>query len=319
MKADTLNILVPLDFDARGDVLPACDRACRQALLEARRGRVGITFLHVVDKPVLDDDLTRLQPQSRFKARVALVQEKLEQLVADAAAHGADADCRVATGTPWRAIIECVDAGGFDLVIAGTRSKNVLGRAMFGKVANRLLRYCPCPVWTVGPRGGSDMRTILVAHDLTETGSLALRAGSRLAHAHGAGLEVLHVLELPESERFLGSISEPALARRMAMAHDLITRECSALGHASDVGIHVVEGTAHTHILDFLGHHDVDLLCMGSVARSGLAGMITGNTAENVFPWIACSLLVVKPASFRNALKPAAGVADPVPGKVEYS
>jgi hypothetical protein len=37
---------------------------------------------------------------------------------------------------------------------------------------------------------------------------------------------------------------------------------------------------------------------MGTVARSGLQGLLTGNTAENVLPWIDCSLVAVKPQGF---------------------
>ena len=51
-------------------------------------------------------------------------------------------------------------------------------------------------------------------------------------------------------------------------------------------------------ILAYLQRHRVDLLCMGTVARSGLRGLLTGNTAENVLPWIDCSLLAVKPQGF---------------------
>ena len=37
---------------------------------------------------------------------------------------------------------------------------------------------------------------------------------------------------------------------------------------------------------------------MGTVGRSGIPGLIIGNTAEKVINGIDCSLLAVKPAGF---------------------
>lgn len=43
---------------------------------------------------------------------------------------------------------------------------------------------------------------------------------------------------------------------------------------------------------------DIELVVMGTVARAGLSGFITGNTAEMIINNINCSLLVVKPEGF---------------------
>jgi nucleotide-binding universal stress UspA family protein len=42
----------------------------------------------------------------------------------------------------------------------------------------------------------------------------------------------------------------------------------------------------------------IDLLVMGTVHRSGLAGFFIGNTAEKVLSEVNCSVLTVKPAGF---------------------
>ena len=38
----------------------------------------------------------------------------------------------------------------------------------------------------------------------------------------------------------------------------------------------------------------------GTVARTGIPGMITGNAAEPLLPQIPCSVLPVKPAGFKS-------------------
>jgi len=41
-----------------------------------------------------------------------------------------------------------------------------------------------------------------------------------------------------------------------------------------------------------------DLLVMGTVCRTGIAGFLIGNTAETVIPDASCSLLALKPEGF---------------------
>ena len=41
---------------------------------------------------------------------------------------------------------------------------------------------------------------------------------------------------------------------------------------------------------------------LGAVSRSGLKRLVVGNTAEAVFDALACDILVVKPAGFRNTV-----------------
>jgi len=43
-----------------------------------------------------------------------------------------------------------------------------------------------------------------------------------------------------------------------------------------------------------------DLLVMGSVARSGIPGLVVGNTAEKILGHVDCSVLVLKPKGFKT-------------------
>jgi nucleotide-binding universal stress UspA family protein len=42
----------------------------------------------------------------------------------------------------------------------------------------------------------------------------------------------------------------------------------------------------------------IDVLVMGTVARTGIPGFIIGNTAESVVQQLSCSLLALKPNGF---------------------
>jgi nucleotide-binding universal stress UspA family protein len=47
----------------------------------------------------------------------------------------------------------------------------------------------------------------------------------------------------------------------------------------------------------------VDLVVMGTVARTGIAGLFIGNTAETILEQLQCSVLAVNPLGFVSPLK----------------
>jgi nucleotide-binding universal stress UspA family protein len=48
---------------------------------------------------------------------------------------------------------------------------------------------------------------------------------------------------------------------------------------------------------------EIDILVMGTVARTGLPGFVLGNTAENIVQKLSCSLLALKPQGFVSPVK----------------
>ncbi|WP_421712475.1 universal stress protein [Aeromonas salmonicida] len=48
----------------------------------------------------------------------------------------------------------------------------------------------------------------------------------------------------------------------------------------------------------YVADHQIDILVMGTVARTGISGFFIGNTAENVVQKLECSLLALKPNGF---------------------
>ena len=56
-------------------------------------------------------------------------------------------------------------------------------------------------------------------------------------------------------------------------------------------------------IAEFIQKNDIDLLVMGTVARSGLSGIIVGNTAEKILNHVDCSVLTLKPGGWKSPIK----------------
>ena len=62
--------------------------------------------------------------------------------------------------------------------------------------------------------------------------------------------------------------------------------------------IHLRKGEAASAIPELAREKQVDLIVMGTVCRTGIAGFFIGNTAERILQQVDCSVLTVKPEGF---------------------
>jgi len=61
-----------------------------------------------------------------------------------------------------------------------------------------------------------------------------------------------------------------------------------------------IKGIAEDVIAEHVEAEGIDTVVMGSVGRTGVAGLFIGNTAETVLSRVKCSVLTVKPADFTS-------------------
>jgi nucleotide-binding universal stress UspA family protein len=62
--------------------------------------------------------------------------------------------------------------------------------------------------------------------------------------------------------------------------------------------VHLLKGDPAEVIAEFAKAGGVDLIVMGTVARTGIGGLLIGNTAESTLQRVDCSVLAVKPDGF---------------------
>lgn len=302
------NILVGVDLSERGklvaDTLPeASAEAIDQALWLAKLNEARVTFLYCFEVP--DGVRTLILEGAGEPPVLEQAQHALEVVVQQASRQRVDASCEIAFGKGWVELIRRVLSRPHDLVVVGTRDRPAISRALFGSTNMKLLRKCPCPVWVTKPAEQPTIRSVLVAHDLTPVGTLALRLGASMSALRSAKLHVLHAIEHAEYDWMLPSSILATTARdRRNAAHAQIDAELTEFQLASAPTVTVTDTDPSAAILRYLNDAPVDLLVMGTVARAGVEGVITGNTAERLLPNIPCSVLAVKPTDFVSPLKP---------------
>jgi nucleotide-binding universal stress UspA family protein len=76
----------------------------------------------------------------------------------------------------------------------------------------------------------------------------------------------------------------------------------STCGFGGQFRIDHLSGSPRERIPEYVQEKHVNLLVMGTVARTGIAGFVIGNTAEDVLQKISCSLLTAKPSGFKSPI-----------------
>ncbi len=226
----------------------------------------------------------------------------------------------VAVGTRFLEVIRAVANHGHDLVIKSAENPEGIEK-LFGSDDDHLLRKCPCPVWIMKPDERPDYDCILAAVDVQASqvspvvaelnlligelaGSLAVSdfAALHLVHAWEAHAETLLRATSDRPDEARAAFLDAELARSQAGMDTLCRQLRERIGRDAyehiALSTHITRGSAKTVILETAADLDADLVVMGTVARTGIPGLIIGNTAEAILDQIHCSVLAVKPPGF---------------------
>lgn len=224
-------------------------------------------------------------------------------------ADGVPTRIDVQIGNPALVILGHVFAGGHDLVVV-TSDDDREDHATL----KRLLRKCPCPVWVIRPTRARTQRVVVAVDpepDENALNHMLLELAASMVELDGGELHVVHAWEL-YGESTMRSSSFAAIPTERVDAlveaeRDERIRAVEELIASSKVAdapwrIHVIKGRPWHVVPEFVHAHRINLLVMGTVARTGLPGLIMGNTAEQVLDAVQCSVIAIKPTDFVSPL-----------------
>jgi nucleotide-binding universal stress UspA family protein len=248
-----------------------------------------------------------------------VVGSRIEEL--DAAASklredGLQVGVLVTTGSPFVELIRQVVVGRHDLVVKTAQGLDGRLGGLLGTTALHLMRKCPVPVWVVKPSTGEEFGRVLAAvdpqADLSSEDTLNIKilelAGS-LAEATRKELHIVHAWWLPAETVLRGrrvSISPAEVDRLLGEIRGDAERRVNALLEQVDLSrvrhqAHIAKGQPYDVVSRFASQSDIAV--MGTLSRSGVEGLLIGNTAERVLRRVDCSVLAVKPEDFRTPLR----------------
>ncbi len=239
---------------------------------------------------------------------------RLDAAAQPARDRGVSVRTRILIGRPFLEIIRAVLVERHDLVVKIGRGRDHASAGMFGSTALHLLRKCPCPVWILDPRPVSGRHGILAAVDPSGTdpeeqsvNRKILELASSLSNLEVAPLHIVHAWQVPfedmirrssflrvsetEASSYIQGIQERHRARIDALVEPF--RRISP-----GLSVHFVKGLPESVIADIAERHRIEIVVMASMARTGIPGLLIGNTAESVLGHLDRSILTVKPDAF---------------------
>jgi len=296
------------------------DQALKSAIQIAEQQQASITLLQVL--PPLSQ--IQLMDKAKSASEITLAyqnfyQHKLQRR-AEQYTDQALIRCKVVIGTVFLEAIRTVLRNQHDLVIKTAEPAGWLQR-LFGSTDMHLLRKCPCPLWLLKPGLAPAFGTVAATVELVPAGmdrnedalnqQIAEIAAST-ATMHHASLHFLHAWQPQDAGLVMMWCDNPALAAA-EFEQSIHQEHLNAFSNFKQQ----VKGWLGEHAFDYLQPHFVmlrgepsqvlvekaqqlaaDLVVMGTVGRSGIAGMLIGNTAESMLEQLNCSVLAVKPTDF---------------------
>ncbi|MBO6637555.1 MAG: universal stress protein [Roseitalea sp.] len=303
---------------------PNADSLARAAAL-ARENGARLTALAVGDDHADIHQLARFAGVDAADIQAGMMDALEAGLAERIAPFAGDLEIGIETrlGRPFREIIGDVIENGRDLVVKMAEPFDHKHRYLFTSTDQQLLRKCPCPVWLAMPGAAQPPKTILAAVDLDDENGPADEAlnriiidtACRIAALNGATLHITHVWDAPAEDLVRRWTNDPDDVRRYLdatedgrrKALDALARQAKADMTVDAMPAAIVPHLARGRPRDVIPAHveamGIDLLVIGTLVRTGIPGMIIGNTAEDVLNAIGCSVLTVKPPGYVSPLE----------------
>ena len=278
----------------------------------AIESRARLLVMDVVAE--VSSDNQALKPSIR-KLQNALIRERgqaLDKLIASVTpVEGKKPSIRkvVVPGKDYVELVRTVQRDQIDLVVKSVDSHSRLANMMLGNLDLKILHHCPCPVLILKPSRRRVLRNVLAAVDPdAHTGEEQqlnreiMEAAASMATPTSAQLHVLHVLE--KLGRVTGAHKEDIQTLHKALRDDVARKMVRLLDDHAHLSFkdHLRTGHPDAVIEKFIDERDIDLLVMGSVARSGVSGIVVGNTAEKILSRVNCSVMTLKPTGWQSPI-----------------
>jgi universal stress protein E len=296
-------------------------KAFHHAVGLAERNSARLTVIRVMER--IPAHLKRLMPHGLRRIRVREPEAALDRL-SEQGAGRVEVETKIVEGKAFLEIIREVLRNGQDLVIKSADSDGGARAWSFGTTDLHLLRKCPCPVWLIKPTDPAPIRRVMACvdfNDLDPPGQdtaeplnrMILELAGSLAFLERAEFHVVHAWEAVgehfmrneragfDNEEVNSYVDEVCLKHR-DWFNRLLCEARTWIGSEKSPAIkpktHLPKGDPSDVIPRLARTLPVDLIVMGTVARTGIPGLIIGNTAESILSDIDCSLLAVKPEGF---------------------
>jgi len=203
----------------------------------------------------------------------------------------------IVAASPGSGLHRQAEAQGADLIVVGSCSRGLFGRAMIGDDTRAALNGSPCAV-AIAASGYAEHPTPIakvgVGYNDSPESRQALHAAHLIAEPTRASVHILEVVSIP-AYAYTGMMP-PALGDGI----DMMIREANErLRKLPDVEGHAVYGLTGEELSAF--SDEVDVLVVGSRSYGPLRRLVLGSTSDFLERHARCTLLVLPRAAAEKA------------------
>ncbi|MEM6273758.1 MAG: universal stress protein [Myxococcota bacterium] len=281
----------------------------------ARASGAKLALTHVVRAPPRTFRALGSPPAKQIHSDLVDTRRALLTELSDSIeASGIETDAKLRIGHPHMELIREGTERDADMIVVQERRQKSNGELGFAAVTTKLLRKSPLPVLALRtPRIDSpnrvavalDVEADLDENELGQFNSALLKQGSALARFLGGSLDVIHVWsvwceqQMRNRGQRTGEEIEQIRTRVEADRRTRLEVAIAAAGlSAEETRMHLIRGDAGRAIPAFVQQRQTGILVMGTLARTGVASILIGNTAEQLINRLPCSVLAMKPPGF---------------------
>ena len=279
------SLLVATDFSARSD------RALRRATLLAKQHDARIVLLHIIDGD---------QPKQMMEAEWTVAGQILAELRETVqAVDGLACDARLATGTPYEAIVAAADKADADLTVMGAHRRHALKDMFVGTTVERATRTGHRPVLIASALPKSRYTGVLIATDMSDASARSIEAARERGLFDGPKVGVVHGFDAPAQSLMLSSSTTSAdlkayIAAQRAAAEEELKGFLNRLRLRPDFTVVELPETSKADLIDHcVRRYQSDLVIIGTQGRSAVGRFLLGSVAEEVLRGSSVDVLAV--------------------------
>ena len=191
--------------------------------------------------------------------------------------------------TPGRGLHDLAEEQQADLLVVGSSSRGLLGRALLKDDTRASLNGAPCAVAIASHGYGADpapIATIGVGYDGSPESDAALATARALAQKIGASIRALEVVSIP-NYAYTG-IVPASMGEGIEMMLEQASGRMAALAGVEGSAVYGLPGEELAELGD-----QVDLLVVGSRNYGPMRRLVLGSTSDYLAHHARCSLLVM--------------------------
>ncbi|MBA3900206.1 MAG: universal stress protein [Bacteroidetes bacterium] len=260
-----MKILIPTDFSQQVDYAWLITQKLGEQL------EMEVHFLHVeLSSGITLDEAGNLVSGedvdlSFYNKLKEMAEDKLQSICAP---RSNKISTHIAFGPVKDKIIEFANAGGFDLIVMGTKGAHGLKELFSGTETQQVVRHSKVPVLSLMcNRSELNIKNILLIHEMGKNEPQNLQLMKNIQKAFNAKIHLLKIIESDsKKDAELSKIAEFALLNKIENFEAHILKD-------SDV---------EAGIIHFNQMHEMDIVCIGTHGRTGFSKFIKGSVAEKL-------------------------------------